>query len=81
MSAALPNKQAFIGVGTMGSLMAGRLLDAGVDLAVYDIRPEAAEPLVQRGARWADSAEAAVVRLRNSFGPRCPGLPKWSPCC
>lgn len=61
MSAALPNKQAFIGVGTMGSLMAGCLLDAGVDLAVYDIRREAAEPLMQRGAKWADSAESAVA--------------------
>lgn len=61
MSLALPNKQAFIGVGTMGSLMAGRLLDAGVDLAVHDIRPEAAEPLIQRGANWADNAEAAVA--------------------
>ena len=60
MSAVPPNKQAFIGVGTMGSLMAGCLLEAGIDLAVYDIRPEAAEPLLQRGATWADSAEAAV---------------------
>lgn len=60
MSAALPNKQAFIGVGTMGSLMAGCLLDAGVNLTVYDIRREAAEPLLQRGAQWADSAESAV---------------------
>ena len=40
--------------------MAGCLLDAGVDLTVHDIRREAAEPLVQRGAIWADSAEAAV---------------------
>ena len=60
MSAALPDKQAFIGVGTMGSLMAGCLLDAGVDLAIYDIRREAAEPLLQRGATWANSAESAV---------------------
>ena len=61
MSAALPGKQSFIGVGAMGSLMAGCLLDAGVDLAVYDIRREAAEPLLGRGAEWADSAEAAVA--------------------
>ena len=60
MSAALPNRQAFIGVGAMGSLMAGRLLDAGVDLAIYDIRREAAEPLIQRGATWADGAESVV---------------------
>ena len=57
----LPNKQAFIGVGTMGSLMAGRLLDAGIDLVVYDLRREAAEPLLDRGARWASSAEEAVA--------------------
>ena len=57
----LQKRQAFIGVGTMGSLMAGCLLDAGIDLAVYDIRREAAEPLLDRGARWANSAEAAVA--------------------
>ena len=55
-----PKRQAFIGVGTMGSLMAGRLLDAGVHLSVHDIRREAAEPLIQRGAQWADSSESAV---------------------
>ncbi|MYC32577.1 MAG: NAD(P)-dependent oxidoreductase [Chloroflexi bacterium] len=60
MSAELPERQAFIGVGTMGSLMAGRLLDAGVDLTVFDIRREAADPLIQRGARWAASAENAA---------------------
>ena len=56
----LPNRQAFIGVGTMGSLMARCLLDAGIDLTVYDLRREAAEPLLRHGARWADSADQAV---------------------
>ena len=60
MARGLPQKQAFIGVGAMGSLMAGCLLDAGVELAVYDIRREAAEPLEQRGARWADSPATAA---------------------
>ncbi len=55
-----PHRQAFIGVGTMGSLMAGCLLDAGVDLTVYDLRREAAEPLIRQGAAWADSAETAA---------------------
>ena len=54
-------KQAFIGVGAMGSLMAGCLLDAGVHLAIYDIRREAGEPLVRRGAAWANSSEDAVA--------------------
>ena len=56
----LPQRQAFIGVGTMGSLMAGRLLDAGADLTVFDVRREVADPLLQRGARWAGSAEEAA---------------------
>ena len=56
----LPNRQAFIGVGTMGSLMARCLLDAGIDLTVYDLRRDAAEPLLRHGARWADSADQAV---------------------
>lgn len=57
----LPQRQAFIGVGTMGSLMAGRLLDAGVELTVHDLRRAAAEPLLARGARWADTAAEAVA--------------------
>jgi len=61
MSAGLAERQAFIGVGTMGSLMAGCLLDAGVELTVFDIRPEAAESLIERGASWADSAETAAT--------------------
>lgn len=61
MSAGLAERQAFIGVGTMGSLMAARLIDAGVDLTVFDVRREAADPLVERGARWADSAEVAAT--------------------
>jgi 3-hydroxyisobutyrate dehydrogenase-like beta-hydroxyacid dehydrogenase len=45
----------FVGVGRMGGPMAGRLLDAGLTLCVYDTQAEAIKPLVTRGARLAKS--------------------------
>ena len=48
----------FIGVGKMGGPMAGRLLDAGHTLTVYDRSEAAMKPLVQRGARQAASVAA-----------------------
>ena len=50
----------FVGTGRMGGPMAGRLLDAGYSLCVYDTQSEATKPLVARGARLAKSpAEVA----------------------
>ncbi len=50
----------FIGLGAMGSRMAGRLLAAGYDLTVYNRNRERARPLEERGATAAStSAEAA----------------------
>ena len=46
----------FIGLGRMGGPMCERLLAAGHDLRVHDVRPEAVQPLVERGARPAASA-------------------------
>ena len=60
MTDGLRQRQAFIGVGTMGSLMASCLLEAGVELTVYDRRRAAAAPLLSKGARWADTAAAAA---------------------
>lgn len=54
-------KIAFIGVGRMGSAMAGRLLDAGHALTVHDPDPAATAPLAARGARVAASVAAAVA--------------------
>ncbi len=51
----------FIGLGIMGSRMAARLLDGGYDVMVYNRTREKAEPLLDRGAAWADSP-AAVGR-------------------
>jgi 3-hydroxyisobutyrate dehydrogenase-like beta-hydroxyacid dehydrogenase len=50
----------FVGLGQIGTPMATRLAGWPDGLIVYDIRPEAAEPLVQAGARRAASiAEVA----------------------
>jgi 3-hydroxyisobutyrate dehydrogenase len=51
---------AFIGLGRMGHGMAGRYLDAGFDVAVWNRSKAKAEDLIARGARWAASAEDAA---------------------
>ena len=53
-------KIGFIGIGDMGRPMAGRLLDAGFPLVIYDVRPEAVAPLVERGAVAASSPKAVA---------------------
>ena len=45
----------FIGLGNVGAKLAGSLLRNGVDLTVRDLDVEAAKPLLDRGARWADT--------------------------
>jgi 3-hydroxyisobutyrate dehydrogenase-like beta-hydroxyacid dehydrogenase len=40
-----------IGTGRMGGPMAGRLIDAGYSLVIYDTQTEATQPLVKRGAQ------------------------------
>lgn len=54
-------KVAFIGTGIMGAPIAGHLLDAGYELVVYNRTREKAEPLLARGATWADSPGAAAA--------------------
>ena len=46
-----------LGVGNMGQPMAGKLLDAGHELWVYDVREDAMLPLLERQARRATSAK------------------------
>jgi 3-hydroxyisobutyrate dehydrogenase len=53
-------KVAFIGTGVMGSSMAAHLMDAGYELTVNNRSPEKAQPLVQRGAVWADTPARAA---------------------
>src|SRR5919202_1684393 len=63
----------FIGLGGMGAPMAKRIISAGFDLSVFDIRPENAEPLVEAGAtsagsprEAADGAEALFMMVVNA---------------
>ncbi len=48
-------KIGFIGVGDMGGPMCHRIVDAGFDVTVYDVREEAMAPLVAKGATAAKS--------------------------
>lgn len=50
-----PHKVGWIGAGRMGSALAGRLLDAGVDVWVYNRTRSKAEALVEKGATVVDS--------------------------
>ncbi|HYO24714.1 MAG TPA: NAD(P)-dependent oxidoreductase [Lacipirellulaceae bacterium] len=45
----------WIGLGVMGSSMCGRLLEAGYPVAVHNRTRAKAEPLLARGATWADT--------------------------
>jgi 3-hydroxyisobutyrate dehydrogenase len=52
---------AFIGLGRMGHGMAGRYLDAGFSVSVWNRSKAKAEDLIGRGARWATSPEDAAI--------------------
>ena len=65
-------KVAFIGLGRMGHGMAGRYLDAGFTVAVWNRSKAKAEDLIARGARWAaspadaaDGADAVVTMVAD----------------
>src|ERR1700761_5828132 len=52
---------AFIGLGKMGHGMAGRYLDAGFTVKVWNRSKAKADDLIARGARWATSPEDAAI--------------------
>jgi 3-hydroxyisobutyrate dehydrogenase len=60
-------KLAFCGLGRMGEPMAGRLLDAGHDLVVWNRTPERGDGLVDRGARRAESPGQAAGGVEAVF--------------
>src|SRR3974390_3380282 len=52
---------AFIGLGKMGHGMAGRYLDAGFAVSVWNRSKAKADDLIARGARWSTSPEDAAI--------------------
>ncbi|MDR3488505.1 MAG: NAD(P)-dependent oxidoreductase [Bradyrhizobium sp.] len=68
---------AFIGLGRMGHGMAGRYLDSGFTLAIWNRSKAKAEDLIARGARWAaspadaaDGADAVVSMVADDAASR-----------
>lgn len=57
----------FIGLGIMGSGMAGNLLNSGHELVVYNRTKQKAEGLLKNGAKWADSAREAAAQSKILF--------------
>ncbi len=51
----------WIGAGVMGSSMCGHLLTAGYRLTVYSRTRSKAQPLLDRGAQWAESPRAVAA--------------------
>ena len=48
----------FIGLGNVGAKLAGSLLRNGFSLTIRDLDPSPAQPLLERGARWAETPQA-----------------------
>jgi 3-hydroxyisobutyrate dehydrogenase-like beta-hydroxyacid dehydrogenase len=52
----------FVGIGRMGGPMAGRLIDAGHELVVFDTQSAATQPVVDRGAALGSSPQDVASR-------------------
>src|SRR5689334_12038834 len=57
---AMGQRIAVLGMGQMGSGMAGRLADSGHEILGYDINPQIRATLQSKGVAMADSLAAAV---------------------
>lgn len=54
-------KIGWIGTGVMGASMCGHLMDAGYAATVYTRTKSKAEPLIQKGAVWADTPKEVAA--------------------
>ena len=61
----MKEKVGFIGLGAMGVPMSQRLLEAGYPLVVYDLRKEAIEAIVKKGAQGASSPKEVGEKCRK----------------
>jgi 3-hydroxyisobutyrate dehydrogenase len=52
----------FIGVGNMGAGMANNILQGGYTMIINDVRRDAAGPLLEAGATWADTAKQVAAQ-------------------
>src|SRR3954466_5454581 len=57
----------YVGLGVMGTSIVNRLLDAGHTVTVWNRTREKAEPLLERGAVWADSPREVAERSEIVF--------------
>ena len=53
-------KIGWIGTGVMGASMVGHLIDAGFSATVFSRTQAKAQPLLDKGAVWADSPKAVA---------------------
>ena len=53
----------YIGLGIMGRPMAENLIDAGFELTVWNRTRSKADPLLERGASWADGPAALAAQV------------------
>jgi 3-hydroxyisobutyrate dehydrogenase len=60
MSAEKDARVGWIGTGVMGSSMCGHVLDAGYSVTVYTRTKARAQPLLDKGASWADNPAAVA---------------------
>jgi 3-hydroxyisobutyrate dehydrogenase len=68
-------KIGWVGLGNIGSVMAGLLLNAGYPMTVHDIRREVAEKLVAAGAHWA-ATPREVAEVSDTIVTSLPGPPQ-----
>ena len=57
----------FIGVGNMGAGMANNILKARHAMTIYDLNRDRAAPLLEQGARWAETPRQVTAQSEITF--------------